>query len=61
MPDTSSDPPVGGFFTRALGGDGTMAGITLVFGLCRFCMVTAGFYKVSARSFFIAVGSGQQR
>jgi hypothetical protein len=60
MPDTSSDPPVGGCFTGALGGAGTMAGVTVVFRLCHFCLVTAGFYKVSVRSYFTTAGSGQQ-
>jgi hypothetical protein len=34
MPGLPSDPPVGGWFTGAVGGDGTVAGVTMVFGLC---------------------------
>jgi hypothetical protein len=38
-----------------------VAGVTLVFGLSRFNLVPAGFYKVSVRSSFIAAGSDQQQ
>jgi hypothetical protein len=61
MPDFPSDPPVGGCFTGVVGGDDTVAGVTVVFGLCRFCLVPAVFYKVLVRSCFIAAGSGRLR
>jgi hypothetical protein len=48
-------------FTGVVGGDGTVVGITVVFSLCRFCLVPAGFYKVLVRSYCIAAGSGRQR
>jgi hypothetical protein len=59
MPDLPSDPPVGACFDGVVGGDGTVAGVSVVFGLCRFCLVPAGFYKVLVRSYFIATGSGR--
>jgi hypothetical protein len=54
MPDLPSDPPIGGCFTGVVGGHDTVAGVTVVFGLFRFCLVHAGFYKVLVRSCFIA-------
>jgi hypothetical protein len=61
MPRTFSNPPVGGCFIGAVSGDDSMVGVTLVFCLWHFCLVHAGFYKVSFRSSFIAAGSDQQR
>jgi hypothetical protein len=61
MPDLPSDPPVGGCFTGVVGGDGIVAGVTVVFGLCHFCQVPAGLYKVLVRSYIIAPGSGHQQ
>jgi hypothetical protein len=46
--------------TRAVGGDGTVVGVTVVFGLCCYCRVPAGFYKVLVRSYFTAAGLGRQ-
>jgi hypothetical protein len=45
---------------RAVGGDSTVAGVTVVFNLCRFCQVCAGIYKASVMSYFIAAGLGHQ-
>jgi hypothetical protein len=61
MAGLHSDPPVGGCFTGVVCGDDTMASVTVVFGLCHFCLVPVGFNKVLVRSFFIAAGSGRQR
>jgi hypothetical protein len=36
-----------------------MAGIIVVFGLSRFCLEPASFYKLLVRSSFIAAGLGQ--
>jgi hypothetical protein len=56
MPSLHSDPPVGGSFTGAVGGDGVVAGVTAVFSLCRFYQVPASFYKALVRSYFITAG-----
>jgi hypothetical protein len=36
MPLSLSDPPIGGCFAEAVGGDGVVDGVTVVFAFCRF-------------------------
>jgi hypothetical protein len=45
MPDISSDPPIGGCFIGAVGGDSTVGGVTLVFDLCLFVWYMQAFTK----------------